>query len=232
MIYEQLRNYCNCIESEVTDADIDELIGLISMFTCWTQKPCENFLMSERKQVRELPDCLCDCDVYEFIPFYTPFDAESFKFTLVTQTGIEETSTSILDFAYSETDESFKMKLPIPSCKCAPDCGCETKYKLIAEYNAGYEMLPDCLIPLFCEGLQYIKERRECDCCASCQTCEHDYEADRVEVLVADAAKLTDQLKVFFMNTLTMQYKRQLSLISLCGRQDYIIHDRIWGAVV
>lgn len=226
MIYDQLRDYCNCIKSEVTDSDIDELINLISMATCWTQKPCENFLSSDRKQVAHLPDCLEECDVFTFSPFYYPYDVDSFKFTLVTQTGVDETLTELTDVRYSEIDEKFKMVLPIPDCKCAPDCGCPTHYKLVVEYVAGYEEIPECLLPLFCEALQYIVERKKCDC-SECQECDQKYDADKTEILVYDAAKLTDQLKVYFIQTLTEQYKRQLSLISLCGRQ-----NDLWGFVV
>lgn len=226
MIYEQLRNHCNCIKEEITDADIDELINLISMYTCWTQKPCDTFLSGDRRQVIDLPDCVDDCTIFEFDPFFYPFDKDSFKFTLVSQTGIEEETTELTDFAYSETDQLFRLNLPLPGCACQPDCGCPTNYKLIAEYVAGYEEIPECLLPLFCEALQYVKERKKCDC-SKCQTCENQYQADQVEVLVFDAAKLTDQLKVYFVQTLTEQYKRQLSLISLCKRQ-----NDLWGFTV
>lgn len=221
-IYEQLSKQCNCM-GEVKEADIDELINLVSVYTCWTQKPCETLLSGERREVIDLPDCMEDCEVFTFEPFYQPFDKESFAFTLIAQTGIEEQATEITDFTYSELDGNFKMVLPIPSCKCKPPCGCPTKYKLLVTYVAGYEELPVCLIPLFCEALQYIKEKNNCDC-EKCSTCDTKYDEDKVEVLVYDAATLTNQLKAYFIRTLTSQYKRQLSLISLCGRP-----SELWG---
>lgn len=224
MIYDQLRNHCDCIKDEITDADIDELVSLISMYTCWQQKPCDTFLQSMRKQVVELPDCVDDCNVFEFEPFYEPFDVSSFTFTLVSQTGIEETSTVLTNVSYSEVDELFRLNLPIPGCECMPNCGCPTHYKLLVEYVAGYDEIPECLLPLFCEALQYIKEMKKCDC-SQCQTCDNKYDADKVEVLVYDAAKLTDQLKVYFVKTLTEQFKRQLSLISLCHKRE----NELWG---
>lgn len=220
-VYKQLQDYCNCIN--VSNSDIDELIHLVSNYTCWAQSACETFLRLPRKQVVTLPDCICDCDVYEFVPFYTPYDTESFKFTMVAQTGIEETSTSIEDFVYSETDQSFKMQLPLPSCKCATNCGCKTKYKLIVEYVAGYELIPDCLLPVFCEMLQYVKEKNTCDC-SECQTCGDQYDTGKQEVFTYT---LTDQLKLHLVQMLTEQYKRQLSQISLCDRQ-----NELWGFVV
>ncbi len=223
-IYEQIINYCDCVEAKAED--IDELISLISMATCWQQEPCETFLMSERQEVIDIDDCLCECDVVKFAPFYTPFDKDSFTFTLVKQEGITETLTPIYDFAYSEVEGVFKMIPPIPSCECMPDCcSCNPDYKLLITYNAGFELLPDCLLPVFCEALQYIIERRKCDC-SECQECLN-YDDDRVEVLIRNAATITNQLKAYFVDTLSRQYMRQLAQISLCKS-----NTKIWGVVV
>lgn len=225
MIYEQLRDYCDCIK-DVKQEEVDELINLVSMATCWTQKPCETFLNSERREVIDLDDCLCDCQIVRFAPFYTPFDPESFTFTLVKEVGIEETLIPVTEFTYSEIEGVFKIDPPIPNCDCGcNECTCNPKYKLVIDYVAGYEELPECLLPVFCEALQYIQERRECDC-KQCQACEN-YDDERVEVLVEDAATITNQLKAYFVTTLTEQYKRQLSLISLCRSK-----KRLWGIVV
>lgn len=213
-IYEQLSKECNCRES-AKESDIDELIRLISMATCWMQKPCDTFLSSERQEVIELPSCMDECEVFSFKPFYHPFDKESFAFTLIAQKGIDETSTTIDEYSYSEIDGDFKMILPIPSCKCKNPCDCPTKYKLLVTYVAGYEELPECLIPIFCEALQYIEEKNKCDC-AKCTTCDNKYEDDKIPILIDDADSITLQLKNYFIRTLSRQYKRQLSLISLC----------------
>ena len=222
-IYEQLSSYCDCLH-DFAEADVDELIELISVYTWWAQNPCETFVFGRRREVVDLPDCFCDCDVFEFEPFYAPFDPNSFEFTLVAQTGIEEETSPITQFNYSEVDQNFKMILPIESCRCKRhECGCPTNYKMLVEYDAGFELLPDCLLPIFCEALQYIKERRNCDC-HQCTECDKKYGEDQTEVLVDDAAKLTDELKAYLVRVLAKQYKRQLSLISLCERP-----QELWG---
>ena len=76
-----------------------------------------------------------------------------------------------------------------------------------------------------CEALQYVVERRECDC-SQCQKCE-EYDDDKVEVLVENSATITNQLKAYFVTTLTRQFERQLAMISLCKRK-----RRLWGIVV
>lgn len=221
-IYEQLHQECDCVK--VNEADVDELIQLISSLTCWQNQPCETFLLSERREVMELPKCMDECEIFTFEPFYHPYDADSFTFTLVTQRGIEETSEDIAEYAYSETDDNFKMVLPLPDCKCGcKPCECEPTYKLVVTYVAGYEMLPDCLIPLMCEALQYIKEKNNCDC-DKCETCDKKYEEDQIPIIVDDADTLTLQIKNYLIRTLSRQYRKQLSLISLCKPQ-----QELWG---
>lgn len=228
-VYEQLTEYCDCLVSGSVDDTpsidaraIDELIHLISSYTCWMQKPCDTFLQSERKEVVDVPSCVCDCDVFEFDPFYAPFDPGSFTFTLIEQKGIEETKTDVTSYIYSEADEKFRMELPLPSCDCGVQCGCKSKYKLMVTYVAGYEEIPECLLPIFCEALQWILQKSECDC-EACQDCENKY-ASNNEI---DYTKLTGRLQEHFLTVLTVQYFRQLSLISLCRRR----HD-FWAVVV
>lgn len=222
-IFEQLTEYCDC--QEVKDRDVNELIDLISSFTCWAQSPCETFLKSERRQVLELPNCVNDCDVFEFEPFYAPFDKDSFTFTLIEQNGIQETATPITDFIYSEVDGNFKMELPLPTCNCKPNCGCESKFKLLVTYVAGYELIPECLLPLMCEALMWIAEKNDCDCnCEQCTPCDQNYR----EPKQIDYASLTGRLQEHFLTILTRQYFRQLSLISLCSRYK----GQLWAVVV
>lgn len=218
---EQLAEYCNCVDVE--EKDVNELISLISTYTCWTQKPCETFLQMERKEVIDLPDCVCDCDVFTFEPFYRPFEVDSFTFTLVEQNGIQDLSSPITDYIYSEADENFRLILGLPNCGCRPHCGCESKYKLVVTYIAGYESIPECLLPVFCDALQWIREKNKCDCeqCAECTT-----EYTKREPYI-DYTSLEGHLQDHFLRILTVQYFRNLSLISLCN-----VTRHLWGVVV
>lgn len=229
-IYEQLTEYCDCLTATVDgeqtpifdERQVNELVNLISTYTCWAQHPCETFLQSERKEVVELPDCGCDCDIFEFDPFFAPFDPDSFTFTLVEQNGITETYTDISSYIYSEADEKFRLELPLPDCKCSARCGCKSKFKLMVTYIAGYEELPECLLPIFCEALQWVYDRSKCDC-EECQDCGDQYSSTS-EI---DMTTLTGRLQEHFLTVLTMQYFRQLSLISLCTRR-----SNLWAVVV
>lgn len=219
----QLTEYCDC--QDVEERDVDELIHLISTYTCWAQSPCETFLEGERREVKELPNCVCDdCFVYEFEPLYAPFDPDSFEFTLVEQNGINETLTTLSSFAYSEVDGNFKLELPLPNCKCKPRCGCESKYKLLVTYVAGYDGIPECLLPMMCEALVWIHDKNRCDC-EDCEACDPTKNTDEG---VINYASLDGRLQEHFLNVLTKQYFNQLSLISLCQRYK----GELWGVVV
>lgn len=220
--YEQLTEYCDC--QEVSERDVDELINLISTHTCWAQKPCDTFLKSERREVVELPNCMKECYVFEFEPFYAPFDVDSFTFTLVEQNGIDETETQVSSYIYSKADEKFRLELPLPNCSCKPNCGCESKFKLIVTYIAGYENIPECLLPLFCEALTWIAEKNKCDC-SDCEACNQN---QRDEVTQINYATLTGMLQERFLVVFTRQYFKQLSLISLCQRYK----GQLWAVVV
>lgn len=221
--FEQLTEYCDC--QDVDERDVNELINLISTYTCWAQKPCENFLQNERREVKDLPDCVCDCDVFEFEPFYAPFDPESFVFTLVEQNGITETTVTLSSYTYSEVDGNFKLELPLPDCRCrSSKCGCESKYKLLVTYVAGYEGIPECLLPLMCEALYWIHDKNKCEC-EDCEACDPTKNTDEG---VINYATLDGRLQEHFLNVLTRQYFNQLSLISLCQRY----RGELWGVVV
>ena len=219
-IIEQITAYCDCIDVE--EREVNELINLISMYTCWMQNPCETFLKSDRKEVVPLPNCNYECDIFEFEPFYQPFDVDSFVFTLVEQNGINETLIPITEYVYSEADEMFRIKLPLEDCKCKPNCGCESKYKLLVTYVAGYEFIPDCLLPLFCEALQWIKIKNTCDC-EACEPCD----TNSRKTGEIDYTTLTGRLQEHFLTILTVQYFRALSLISLCKAK-----QQLWSVIV
>lgn len=209
-IVSQIIEYCSC--QDIEEKDVIEAIDLVSMFTGWANHPCETFLVGERKEVIEIPACT-PC-VWEFRPYYWPYDPETFTFTLVTQKGLEETSESV-EFVYSEVDENFRLDLP-NSCDCGckkNNCGCDPTYKLVVVYDAGYEAIPDCLLPIFCEIVRIIHDKNLC-CKDSCG-CD------------GTSTEESEETMPDFKAIIKEQYKRQLGLISL-----YRNYPEVWGAVI
>lgn len=219
-ILEQLKEYCSCVE-DIDEKDVNELITTISMATGWMKDPCDTFLTGERREVIDLPSC-ADCPI-EFSPYYHPFTVESFKFYLVKVEGIEETVTEITDFSYHQSDGMFHIDPGLPSCKCNNCiCGCPPSYKLIVEYTAGFEELPDCLLPVFCNVLEVIHAKNECNCCNDCGCEQKEQQIKYASGDVVSVALETDIAKI-----LVDQYKKQLAMISL-----YTHKHEIWGFVV
>lgn len=203
------------------DTEIDEIISLVSTYTCWANEACDTFLLGERREVIDLPSCI-DCG-FEFEPFYHPFDENSFEFKVVKQMGYEVTEETVTA-AYNYSTGKFIVDTGLPSCKCKTrSCnGCEPKYNLVVTYDAGYEELPNCLLPMFCNILDVIKAKNKCDCEKDC-SCNSNGEDD---VQYATGDVVTVQIETDIGKMIVEQYKRQLSLIALCDKQ------QLWGLVV
>lgn len=243
MIYDQLKAYCECVD--VSEDDVAELVNVISLATCWQRTACETFLPGVRREVVDLPSC-ADCPI-TFEPYYQPFIGErtvteideetggiitkkvpfgidDFKFYLVKIDGIVEEVTEIpsTDYAYHASDGMFHIIPGLPSCKCGCNpCGCPPSYKLIAEYIAGYDEIPDCLLPVFCNVLEVIRAKNDCECDAACG-CENGEQ----QITYAKGDVVTVALETDIGKLLVETYKNQLGMISLCARK------RLWGFVV
>lgn len=244
MILDQLQAYCDCVK-DITQEEVDELVNVISMATCWQREPCETFLVGARREVKDLPSC-ADCPI-TFKPFYHPFIGErtiteidpetggpvekgvpfgvaDFKFYLVKIDGIEEEVTEITDFRYHASDGMFHINTGLPSCKCSCEpCGCPPSYKMVVEYTAGYDELPVCLLPVFCNVLEVIRAKRNCECCGDCGC---DTPAEQ-QVKYASGDVVSVALETDIGKLLVEQYKNQLGMLSLCES-----YEGLWGFVV
>lgn len=237
-LYTQLSQFCECVK-EVDDKDVEDMISVVSLATGWALEPCDTFEKSDRREVIDLPSCM-DCP-FEFEPYYYPFDAESFTFTLIKRKGLEEERTSLLNFRYSGFDIG-EMKftggflvdtgLPQCNCTCEDECGCPTEYKLLVEYTAGYELLPECLLPVFCNLLEVIHAKNSCDCNdCGCNGDTVTYDANGNITAQEIKYKSGDVVSVFLETDLgkmlVEQYKNQLGVISLLQQT-----HNVWGMVV
>lgn len=217
-IKEQLEEYCNCVEFD--DKDVQEMLSIVSMATCWSESVdrCPSFLQGDRREVIDLPNCM-DC-VYDFVPTYRPFVKESFAFSLIRIDGIEETATPIVNYKYSEIDGKFRIDLGLPSCKCTCDpCGCPPKYRLLVTYVAGYEEIPECLLPAFCNLLDVIHAKNKCDC----NSCACDTE-EGIQYAQGDA--VTVQVETNFGQMISEIITQMIGYMSVCKAE-----SDIWGVI-
>lgn len=219
-IEEQLRDFCNCVkDDDAFSKNVEELINIVSQATGWMRTPCETLMTGERKEV--FPVECNDCPI-EFEPYYHPFDPESFHFLLVATKGLEETVTE-LDYKYSEVSGLFRVDLGLDCACMGKECGCPTEYKVYVTYEAGYDLLPDCLLPVFCNLLEVIRAKNTCDCGCGCGSNENNEQ----NVTYASGDIVTVALETDLGKILVEQYKNQLATFSLINDS-----QRLWGFVV
>lgn len=197
------------------------MVNVVSLATCWQRVPCETFLKGARREVIELPSC-ADCPI-TFEPYYSPFDVSTFRFWLVKIEDLDETVTEITEYRYGATDGVFRIDAGLPSCRCGcnPCQKCPTEYKLVVEYEAGYEELPDCVLPVFCNLLEVIKAKRNCDC----EECGCENPEQQITYAKGDVVSVA--LETAIGKELVEAYKSQLGMISLCRGPQYL-----WGMIV
>lgn len=221
-IANQIKEYCpDCVDFD--DKDIKEMVSIVSMLTCWSDNDetnCSTFLMGDRRELIDLPSCE-EC-VRVFHPFYYPFVPDTFKFYLVKYEGTSETRTEITDFGYSELEEAFRVNTGLPSCKCSCNpCGCAPEYKLLVEYTAGYEEIPECYLPVFCNMLDVIHEKNKCECCDDCG-CDNEKQPK-----YPSGDVVTAHIELELGDIVTETVKNMLARMSLCDRE-----PEIWGVIV
>ena len=231
MMYDQLKEFCDCVD-KFTDKDVMDMVNVVSLATGWTKNPCETFEKAMRKEVIDLPSCM-DCP-YTFEPYYFPYDADTFSFSLLKIKGIDEELIPINAFSYSQAEGVFRVDTGLPRCDCACDeCDCPTEYKLVVQYMAGYEEIPDCLLPVFCNLLEVIAAKNACDCAADCGCDNKTVEYDQYgrPIMQNSKYKSCDVVSVVLETDLgkmlVEQYKNQLGMISLVK-----MHHNLWGFVV
>ena len=234
-IIEQLKEHCDCfpenVEAVVFEKTVNELIHLISIMTCWTNSLCETFLNGMREEIFDAERvnlCTCDRGLLEFEPFYVPIYPETITAQLVVQNGIEDTVIDISenDIGYSETFAHIRIDYQ-KYLSQQSDCYCPENAKIIVRYVAGYEELPECLLPIFCDMLHIIYDKNDCSC-DKCQECTQKYSDDEIEVIAEGDVTVEINIKKTLMSLVHYSYTNSLGLMSLCGRKQY----RIWGVVV
>lgn len=230
-IYEQLDKYCDCLQKDFKDNEkdqilkyIEEMINYVSLITCWTQVPCETFLMSLRSETfipRDIERCGCNSGITNLPLFYDNVQKDGMKVTIVTREGIHERINELPSdkFNYSEVENL--LYLDLNDYVFNDECTCENLVKITVEYFAGYEQLPNCLLPLFCDLLKIVIDKNDCSC-DNCQTCkqgESNEEAAEGEVKIFGDPGIAVSIEKYATNLIRSGYKMQLDLISLCHKR-------------
>lgn len=217
------------MEDDVLNRNVEELIWLVSNLTCWSNKPCETLLNSERIEyldVDEFDPCSCE-GLTLFYPFYyDPIDSKSFDVSLITIDGVNEETEKISSEYYGYSESEGVLRIDVRPYVQYGNCGgCKPKYRLMIKYNAGYEIIPECLLQLFCDLLHVIYTKNNCDC-SSCQACQSA--TGEGEIRFDEGDEISPKLLIYMNILIEQAYRRQLGLLSLCNRK---VFNR-WGMVI
>lgn len=227
-IVQQLKDFCDCfddkeLEEEFLEKNVTELIFLISLLTCWTQKPCETFLNSEREEIFTVEDiarCGCQKGIIEVVPFYDNYtheliNPETLRVRVIKTLGIEdiEEELDVSKFAYSKRYGVIRIDLSdYLNSQCI--CSCDNLKSVVVTYDAGYQEIPECLLELFCNLLHVVTDKNNCTC-ASCQTCKQG-SVDDASIVFDD--EVSKDLDVYVTRLIESGYQKQLGLMSICKR--------------
>lgn len=236
-VVQQLSDYCECIkdlnkDELVLQRNIEELIQLVSIATCWTREPCETFLNSSRTEyidIGTVDKCKCNGGLIVFKPYYYPFNKGSFMVTLVKIDGIHEELIPIHDEDYGYIMSKDHLRVDLSNYATQDKCGCESEYRLMITYDAGFETIPDCLLKVFCDLLSIIFDKNDCSC-EACQACKAGGSDVVIEFDSDEVVAITPKIQSYLTNFLVESYSKQLGLISICGRD--LKDTELWGFVI
>ena len=216
-ILEQLKQYCTCNE-EITLEDLTEAINVISIMTCWKiDDECSTLLNEEREEIIELEDCT---KVYKFFPHYIPFDNDTLKLEILKETDEGIVHEDIPSESFEYIPELGYVLVTLPECQCGNKCCGKVKKYLKATYDAGFKTLPDCILPVMCNILELIQDKRVCDCnCDNCNSNKTTNPMDSINYKQSDYITSYLEYKVL-AEKLGQAYYSALAQISLCEKDN------------
>lgn len=226
VIFQQLADHCDCIDdfdSSSMESNIEQLIMFVSELTCWRNETCGTFLSSDRYErfpIDFVHDCNCNHKIMTSYLRYLMVKEETIVVNLVTIDGVKRIRTQIdaEDIGY----DSYENRLDIDLYKYITECGCGCDKPAYLEvyYVAGYDCIPHCLLPIFCDYLQYVIDLNKC----RCQKCSNCGEQD--DITINESNELQEQAGAWTKTYILNAYNRQLGYISLCRE------TRLRGVVV
>jgi len=217
-IKEQLETNCDClpeVDERLFERVLDSVISYISQITCWRTELCETFLNEERIElipINNLECCGCDDRLMTITPrFFEMIDMDSFKVEFITVMGLSEDVVEIDSEYFSFIESMNELRIDLSRYySCNPCCPPETIVRI--RYYAGFDLIPDCLLGLFCDLMRVLYDQMKCDC-GTCQPCE----AKTNLMGEVDEDEIVNKTLDNFLNDVVIKgYINNLSMMSLC----------------
>ena len=175
-ITQKLQDRCGCFDcadGATMQRYMESFLRVLARLFCWTDGECDTILRARRHEVIEVKDIeICGCDaMVEIKPYYFKgFDPSTLKVYMHKRKGLEREEYAITPDKYnwSFVDGTILINVTAelsPCCRCCDPCSCETEYKIILDYEAGYPSasLPDCIFEAMCHFMNiFVAYQTKC----------------------------------------------------------------------
>lgn len=236
-ITQKLQDRCGCFDCDdgaTMQRYMESFLRVLARLFCWTDGECDTILRAQRHEVIEVKDFdICGCDaMVEIKPYYFKgFDPTTLKVYMHKRQGLnrEEYEITPDKYNWSFVDGTILINVTdelSPCCRCFDPCSCESEYKIILDYEAGYTSnnLPDCIFEAMCHFMSiFVAYQNQCGTLDECANMDRlavgaVLEQKSVDYIVRKWTVDKTSLDTIYVKLINTWALKTLSSLSLCKK--------------
>ncbi len=236
-ITQKLQDRCGCFDCDdgaTMQRYMESFLRVLARLFCWTDGECDTILRAQRHEVIEVKDFdICGCDaMVEIKPYYFKgFDPTTLKVYMHKRQGLnrEEYEITPDKYNWSFVDGTILINVTdelSPCCRCCDPCSCESEYKIILDYEAGYTSnnLPDCIFEAMCHFMSiFVAYQNQCGTLDECANMDRlavgaVLEQKSVDYIVRKWTVDKTSLDTIYVKLINTWALKTLSSLSLCKK--------------
>ena len=236
-ITQKLQDRCgwfDCDDGATMQRYMESFLRVLARLFCWTDGECDTILRARRHEVIEVKDFdICGCDaMVEIKPYYFKgFDPSTLKVYMHKRKGLEREEYEITPDKYNWSFVDGTILINVteelsPCCRCCDPCSCETEYKIILDYEAGYTSasLPDCIFEAMCHFMNiFVAYQNKCGTLDECANMDRlavgaVLEQKSVDYIVRKWTVDKTSLDTIYVKLINTWALKTLSSLSLCKK--------------
>ena len=236
-ITQKLQDRCGCFvcdDGATMQRYMESFLRVLARLFCWTDGECDTILRARRHEVIEVKDFeICGCDaMVEIKPYYFKgFDPSTLKVYMHKRKGLEREEYEITPDKYNWSFVDGTILINVteelsPCCRCCDPCSCETEYKIILDYEAGYTSasLPDCIFEAMCHFMSiFVAYQNKCGTLDECANMDRlavgaVLEQKSVDYIVRKWTVDKTSLDTIYVKLINTWALKTLSSLSLCKK--------------
>lgn len=236
-ITQKLQDRCGCFDCDdgaTMQRYMESFLRVLARLFCWTDGECDTILRAKRHEVIEVKDFdICGCDaMVEIKPYYFKgFDPTTLKVYMHKRQGLnrEEYEITPDKYNWSFVDGTILINVTdelSPCCRCWDPCSCESEYKIILDYEAGYTSnnLPDCIFEAMCHFMSiFVAYQNQCGTLDECANMDRlavgaVLEQKSVDYIVRKWTVDKTSLDTIYVKLINTWALKTLSSLSLCKK--------------